>query len=202
MASPSITDAGFKPLTGHCSCNAISFSITALPLITHICYCTWCQREAGSAFGLNVLIESYHVHRDSPPTPGDYDFLFVDGPTPSGNGQTVARCPKCFDGLFKYYGNSRHMTYVKAGTLDAESFNRVMAGEKVHIYTSTKPEWMDLEEERKKSAGVFEEYYVREEVWQKGALERRIRLLERTEAERGGKRQQTATGDDAGLVNA
>ena len=76
------------------------------------------------------------------------------------------------------------MTYVKAGTLDAESFNRVNTGERVHIFASTKPAWINLEEEREKSAGVFDEYYVREKVWNKDALERRAQLLKWIEAKK------------------
>ncbi|EIA9363474.1 GFA family protein [Salmonella enterica] len=34
----------------------------ATPLIVHCCHCHWCQRETGSAFVLNTVIENMHVH--------------------------------------------------------------------------------------------------------------------------------------------
>ncbi|KAF9735023.1 glutathione-dependent formaldehyde- gfa [Paraphaeosphaeria minitans] len=56
----------FTPLTGRCSCAALSCTLTAPPLITHICYCTWCQREPGAICAVNSIIESsnftYHLN--------------------------------------------------------------------------------------------------------------------------------------------
>ena len=144
--------------------------------MTHICYCTWCQRESGTVCGLNSIIESYNFKINTSTASSPQDPVIIGGPTPSGGGQAVARCPVCFDGLYKYYGANRDITYVKAGTLDEESFKRVVAGDRVHIFTSTKPQWVDLEHEKEKGVGVFEEYYVQKEVWSKEALERRARL--------------------------
>ncbi|KAF1974364.1 hypothetical protein BU23DRAFT_598412 [Bimuria novae-zelandiae CBS 107.79] len=191
MALPFPTD-NFFPLSGRCSCATISYQITAFPLITHICYCTWCQRESGSVCGLNTLIESSYFKLTASTKPE-----LISGPTPSGNGQTNARCPLCHDTLFKYYGANRHMTYVKAGTLDRDSFQRVMEGERVHIYAGSKPEWVGLEGERKRGVGVFEEYYVREEVWRKEALERREGLMERVTREKKIEGSEDGDGDGA-----
>lgn len=176
MSKP--TTPPFQPLTGHCSCTALSYTLTAPPLITHICYCTWCQRESGSAFATNSLIESSNFSYQLSSNPSaSQDVAFIPGPTPSGNGQTVARCPVCFDGLWKYYGDARLVTFVKAGTLDEESFKRVMEGERVHIFTGTKPRWVDLTRERDEGVKAFEEYYSRKEVWSKEALGRREELM-------------------------
>lgn len=183
MASPTRADSVFKPLTGHCSCAALSYTLAASPLITHCCYCTWCRRESGSAFALNALIESSNFEMHVKPSSPSTSPVLVPGPTPSGGGQTVGRCPVCSDGLFKYYGDNRHVTFVKAGTLDDESFTRVMEGNKVHIFTGTKPEWVDLTAEREKGVGVYENYYDREEVWSADALERRKKMMEKIEEE-------------------
>ncbi|KAK7180129.1 hypothetical protein DPSP01_012288 [Paraphaeosphaeria sporulosa] len=172
--------SAFIPLTGRCSCAALSYTLTASPLITHICYCTWCQRESGSICAVNSIIESSNFSYRLDPTVSQ-PVALIPGPTPSGNGQTVARCPVCFDGLWKYYGDARFVTYVKAGTLDEECFKRVAGGERVHIYTSTKPEWVDLGREKENGVGVFEEYYVRETVWVQEALERREKMLKAVE---------------------
>lgn len=176
MSTPTAAPPTFTPLTGRCSCTALSYTLAAPPLITHICYCTWCQRESGAICALNSIIESSNFTYHLDPAVSQ-PVALIPGPTPSGDGQTVARCPVCFDGLWKYYGDTKHLTYVKAGTLDEEGFKRVMGGQRVHIYTGTKPDWMDLGMEREKGVGVLEEYYVREEVWDADALERREKML-------------------------
>lgn len=61
------------------------------------------------------------------------------------------------------------------GTLDDASRARVRPD--VHIYTSTKMEWVDLTAEVERGVPVYEEYYERGEVWRREALERRERMM-------------------------
>jgi hypothetical protein len=35
--------------------------MTSAPLIVHCCHCRWCQRETGTAFALNAVIEAERV---------------------------------------------------------------------------------------------------------------------------------------------
>ena len=35
--------------------------MTSRPLFVHCCHCRWCQRETGSAFALNAMIEADRV---------------------------------------------------------------------------------------------------------------------------------------------
>ncbi|KAF7550446.1 hypothetical protein G7Z17_g5695 [Cylindrodendrum hubeiense] len=46
------------PLTGGCACGLIRYQLTQPPILVHCCYCTACQRQTGSAFALNAIIES------------------------------------------------------------------------------------------------------------------------------------------------
>ncbi|KAM5463814.1 hypothetical protein MauCBS54593_007259 [Microsporum audouinii] len=46
------------PLEGGCACKAVRYQVKTAPLIVHCCHCTWCQRETGSAFVINAVIES------------------------------------------------------------------------------------------------------------------------------------------------
>jgi len=59
------------------------------PLIVHCCHCRWCQRETGTAFALNALIEAERV------TLLAAEPELVDTPSHSGKGQKIARCPSC-----------------------------------------------------------------------------------------------------------
>ena len=72
-------------LSGHCICGEIEYSLTETPLFVHCCHCTWCQRETGSAFATNVLIESRHVLVSK----GRTEVVKV--PSNSGRGQIIHR---------------------------------------------------------------------------------------------------------------
>ena len=134
-------------LTGCCSCGAVAYRLTEPPIITHACHCTWCQRETGSAFALNGVIEADRIEiaRGAP--------VAVDLPSASGRGQRVMRCPRCQVALWsQYLGGSLALAYVRLGTLE----DTVGIAPDVHIYTSTKQPWLVLPED---GTPVFKEFY-------------------------------------------
>ncbi|MDE2256297.1 MAG: GFA family protein, partial [Xanthomonadaceae bacterium] len=49
------------PMEGGCTCRQARYRMATAPLFVHCCHCTWCQRETGSAFVLNALIEADRV---------------------------------------------------------------------------------------------------------------------------------------------
>jgi hypothetical protein len=168
--------AQFIPLTGHCVCKTITFTLTAPPMITHCCHCTFCQRGTGSAFALNTVIECYNFNITSSATP-----LLAKRPSPSspdGSKHFVAYCPNpnCNVDLYAYYGANKATVYVKTGVLDDQSKMRVKPD--VHIFTDTKVEWVDLKSEIEKGVPVCEEFYDPADVWSKGSLERLEKLRE------------------------
>src|SRR3546814_5689592 len=46
------------PIEGGCDCRFVRYRLESKPLFVHCCHCRWCQRETGSAFALNAMIES------------------------------------------------------------------------------------------------------------------------------------------------
>jgi len=46
---------------GKCTCGDVRYRMTRRPMFVHCCHCTWCQRETGTAFALNALIETDRV---------------------------------------------------------------------------------------------------------------------------------------------
>ena len=46
------------PADGRCDCTAIRYRMHVAPMFVHCCHCRWCQRETGSAFVLNALVET------------------------------------------------------------------------------------------------------------------------------------------------
>jgi hypothetical protein len=152
------------PLDGGCTCRALRYRMTAKPLFVHCCHCTWCQRETGSAFALNAMIEAERVVLLS----GEIDVVHT--PSNSGKGQKITRCPQCRIAVWSNYsGAGDAIRFVRVGTLD-QAFR---LPPDIHIYTSTKQPWLML------SSGVpvMAEYYDRNVHWPQESLERRAALL-------------------------
>ena len=73
------------PRNGGCACGAVRYRLTSDPLFTHCCHCLNCQRQTGSAFVVNLLIEADRVEvLAGEPTP-------VDVPRDDGSTQRVYR---------------------------------------------------------------------------------------------------------------
>jgi hypothetical protein len=127
-------------MNGGCSCGSIRYAIDVAPLIVHACHCTWCQRETGSAFAINTVVETAHVRLTSG-TP-----IEIETPSASGRGQIIVRCPTCYVALWSHYAISgKKIAFVRAGTLDQPH----EIEPDVHIYTSTKRPWVVLPEGKK-----------------------------------------------------
>jgi hypothetical protein len=144
---------------GGCTCKAVRYSLSTKPLIVHCCHCTWCQRETGTAFALNALIESDRVTLQSG-TPE-----LVNTPSASGRGQKIFRCPHCRIALWShYFGAGDAIRFVRVGTLDEPN----LCPPAIHIFTSSKQAWVLLPEDKP----VVPAYYKRGEVWSEESLER------------------------------
>jgi hypothetical protein len=148
---------------GGCTCRAVRYLMSDAPLIVHCCHCSWCQRETGSAFALNALIESARLQQLA----GEPEYVAT--PSSSGKGQRVARCPHCRVALWSHYGGlDRLVSFVRVGTLDEAG--RLPPA--VHIYTESKLPWVVLPP----GARAFPQYYRTREVWSAASLARRDAL--------------------------
>ena len=142
---------------GGCSCGQVRYRLTSEPLFTHCCHCLNCQRQTGSAFVINLLIETDRVELlAGVPQP-------VGVPRDDGSEQTVFRCPACQVALFSRYGRPE-FRYVRAGTLDDPS----SVAPDVHIFTRSKLPWVVLPE----SVPAFEVFYDPQSLWPAASLER------------------------------
>ena len=159
-----MTDEMIFSVEGGCTCRAISYRMTSKPLFVHCCHCHWCQRETGSAFAINAMIEADRVVLAS----GEPEI--VDTPSNSGKGQKISRCPACRIALWSNYaGAGDKVRFVRVGTLDDAD----RCPPDIHIFTSSKQRWVVL------PAGVpaVAEYYDRNEHWPAESLARRRALL-------------------------
>ena len=148
------------PLEGGCDCKAVRYRMETAPLFVNCCHCRWCQRETGSAFALNAMIESDRV------TLLGAEPEMVDTPSESGRGQKIARCPVCRVALWSHYSGSGPLTrFVRVGTLD----NPDCLPPDAHIFTASRQPWVVL------PAGTpaFEVYYDMDKLWPAESLARR-----------------------------
>ena len=153
------------PAEGGCSCAAVRYRLTSEPLFTHCCHCLNCQRQTGSAFVINLVIEADRVELLA----GDPQSVEV--PRDDGSTQRIYRCADCQVAVFSEYGRPQ-IKFVRAGTLDEPS----QVTPDVHIYTRSKVPWITLPE----SASAFEVYYDRKALWPAASLERLKAALARS----------------------
>mgnify|MGYP000237617036 FL=1 len=146
-------------MDGGCTCGHLRYRLAAAPMFVHCCHCRWCQRETGSAFALNALVESDRVLLLS----GTIEA--VDTPSASGKGQTIVRCPRCRVAVWSHYaGAGEAVSFVRVGTLDEP--DRVAPD--IHIYTDSKQPWVLLPE----NVPAVPEYYSLKEHWPAASLAR------------------------------
>jgi hypothetical protein len=151
---------------GGCTCRAVRYRMTSKPMFVHCCHCRWCQRETGTAFALNALIEADRVTLLS----GQPEV--VDTPSNSGKGQKIARCPACRIALWSNYaGAGDRLRFVRVGTLDEP--DRMPPD--IHIFTASKQPWVVLPPGRP----AVPEYYDAKKHWPEQSLERRKAALGR-----------------------
>ena len=149
---------------GGCDCRAVRYRLRSRPMFVHCCHCRWCQRETGTAFALNALIEADRVELLA----GEPEVVHT--PSNSGKGQKIARCPTCRVALWSNYGGAGDVVrFIRVGTLD----NPDEFPPDIHIFTSSKQPWLSLPPD----TPAVPEYYKSSEMWPKESLERRAKLF-------------------------
>ena len=151
------------PLTGSCACKAVTYRLMTPPMFVHCCHCLDCQRQTGSAFVLNAIIEADRIEVLSGAP------VAVTLPTDSGRPHEVYRCPECQTALWSDYGRRKVMLFLRTGTLDDPSALKP----DVHIFTRSKQPWVGLPP----GVPAFEVYYDMKALWPAESLERRRAAL-------------------------
>jgi hypothetical protein len=150
-------------LKGGCACGRLRYRMRGAPMFVHCCHCKDCQRQTGTAFVLNALIEADRIELESgSPTP--YTM-----PTDSGRPHTVFRCPDCGTAVWSEYGGLKTLRFIRVGTLD----DPTELPPDVHIYIRSKLPWITLPE----GVPAFAAYYDSKSLWPAASLERRRAIL-------------------------
>jgi hypothetical protein len=146
-------------LEGHCACGAVRYRLTSAPMFVNCCHCLDCQRQTGSAFVINALIETDRVSLLA----GDPKPITV--PTDSGRPHDIYRCPVCQTAMWSTYGGRTALRFVRVGTLD----DPTALPPDAHIFTRSKQPWVGLPD----GVPAFEIYYDMKTLWPAASLERR-----------------------------
>ena len=134
---------------GGCACGEVRYRLASEPLFVHCCHCLNCQRQTGSAFVINALIEADRVELLA----GEPEVV----PVPRGSKtQKIWRCSTCQVAVYSQYTTPR-IRFVRAGTLDDPS----SVTPDVHIYTRSKVPWVELPE----NVPAFRSYYDPAKLW-------------------------------------
>jgi hypothetical protein len=152
-----------RECAGRCACGAVRYRLLSPPLFVHCCHCLDCQRQTGSAFVLNALIEADRVALLSGAP------VAITVPTDSGLPHDIYRCPTCQVALWSTYGGRRQLRFVRVGTLDDPAALKP----DVHIYTRSKQPWVVLPE----NVPAFPAYYDSKTLWPAESLSRRAALF-------------------------
>lgn len=104
-----------QTLRGGCMCGSVRYTISQPPVAMGLCHCDRCRPQSGSAFSTVIFI--------SP------SALTIEGQTAvfddiGGSGMYVARryCPRCGSPLTTESQALSDLMFVKAGTLDENSW--------------------------------------------------------------------------------
>lgn len=152
-----------QEFAGGCACGAIRFRLTSKPMFVNCCHCRDCQRQTGSAFVINAVIETdrFAITQGKPRR--------VTVPTDSGRPHDIYRCAKCQTALWSDYGRRKVVRFVRVGTLDRPAALKPDA----HIFTRSKLPWVVLP----KNAPAFKIFYDLPRQWPKESLARRKAIL-------------------------
>jgi hypothetical protein len=148
---------------GGCACGAVRYRLTSGPMFVHCCHCRDCQRQVGSAFVINALIETDRIELLS----GEVAASRM--PTDSGRPHDVYRCTACGTAMWADYGGRPALRFVRATTLD----DGAALPPDVHIFTRSKLPWVRLPAE----VPAFEVYYDMQALWPAESLARREAIL-------------------------
>ena len=154
---------------GRCTCGQVRYRLTSMPMFVHCCHCRWCQRETGSAFVINALIEADRVEL----LDGEPEIVMT--PSASGRGQKISRCPSCRVAVWSNYaGFGDEVRFVRVGTL----LEPDRLPPDIHIFTASKQPWVVLPDD----VPAVPEFYSSREHWPQESLRRREALSGRRPA--------------------
>jgi hypothetical protein len=148
-------------LEGRCACGGVRFVLRDKPMFVNCCHCLDCQRQTGSAFVINAVIETDLIELR-----GEHPEA-VRVPADSGRPHDIYRCAHCKVAVWSDYGGRPKLRFVRVGTLVQPHDIKPDA----HVFTRSKLPWVTVE------GPAFEVFYELEQQWPAASLARRKAIL-------------------------
>jgi len=123
--------------TGQCLCGQVKYQLSNPPLVTGVCHCKNCQRQAGSAFSTLAAVAK-----------ADFDLrqgqlkLYQDDDTASGNPVQRFFCGDCGSPVYSAIDSQEDRIFLKTGTLD-DNTNFMP---QFHVWRDSKQPWVTLDD--------------------------------------------------------
>ncbi|MGS1109354.1 GFA family protein [Achromobacter anxifer] len=120
-------------LSGGCLCGAVRYVVREAPAAVALCHCTHCQKQSGSAFSVNLVVDPARLELT-----GELS-AFVDR---ADSGAQVYRrfCGSCGSPIVSEIPAKPAHVFVKAGTLDDASAVRPT----VQVWCGSAQPWLNL----------------------------------------------------------
>ena len=144
-------------MEGGCTCGEVRYRLTSEPLFVHCCHCLSCQRQTGSAFVINLLIERDRVE-------------LLSGEPTRGRRSARQRRDAAHLPLPELPDRALQRVHLPGGVVRARGTldePRSVTPD-VHIFTRSKVDWVQIPE----SAAAFDVFYKLDELWPSESLER------------------------------
>ena len=123
------------PVTGHCLCGKVRFTIEAEPIGARMCWCHDCQRIASGSATVNVLFPQDAVHFEGPVTT-------IEMVADSGNSVQRGFCSSCGSQMYSATVNPVGMPIrIRAGVLHHP---QLIAPQAI-IWAASAPKWAILD---------------------------------------------------------
>ena len=121
---------------GHCLCGEIAYEFDGDPLMSGVCHCKNCQRQAGTAFSVLAGVASANFRL----TKGELKVYEDTGD--SGNKVLRKFCGNCGSPIVSALSGQADTVYIKAGTLDDTS----ILNPAFHIWCDSAQHWVTIPE--------------------------------------------------------
>jgi hypothetical protein len=120
------------PITGHCLCGSVNYSVEADPVVQAVCHCADCQRQTGSPFSVVV-----GVPRAALTVEGETLASFTTIGDDHGGETERSFCSACGSPIFSVAAVAPDLVLLKAGTLDDGSWLKPA----LEVWTSSAQPW-------------------------------------------------------------
>lgn len=122
-------------IKGSCLCGGIHYSSHLAPLSTAVCHCNDCQKQSGSAFSVNLLVQA--------------EGFLIQGvglgcyAKAGGSGLPVKRyfCTRCGSALYSEVASMPGVLAVKAGTLSQPK----RSTPNLHLWCASAQPWVVID---------------------------------------------------------